>query len=39
VSLVVGWLLPFLGLAALLGLPALWLWRRRRAAPAGTDAG
>ncbi|MDN3355095.1 DUF4349 domain-containing protein [Actinomadura sp. DC4] len=31
-SLVVGWLLPFLGLAALLGLPAWWLWRRRRSA-------
>jgi Domain of unknown function (DUF4349) len=29
-ALVVGWLLPFLGLAALLGLPGLWIWRRRR---------
>jgi hypothetical protein len=35
-SLVVGWLLPFLGLAALIGLPALVIWRRRRAARAGT---
>jgi hypothetical protein len=32
-ALVVGWLLPFLGLAALPGLPALWIWRRRRSAP------
>lgn len=32
VALVVGWLLPFLGLGALLGLPAWWLWRRRQAA-------
>jgi hypothetical protein len=32
-ALVVGWLLPFLGLALLLGLPALWIWRRRRSAP------
>ncbi|MFB9838992.1 DUF4349 domain-containing protein [Actinoallomurus acaciae] len=29
-AIVVGWLLPFLGLAALIGLPARWLWRRRR---------
>jgi hypothetical protein len=35
-ALVVGWLLPFLGLAALLGLPALWIWRRRRSTPSGT---
>ena len=33
-ALVVGWLLPFLGLAALIGLPALWLWRRRRSTAA-----
>jgi hypothetical protein len=32
-ALVVGWLLPFLGLGALLGLPAWWLWRRHRSAP------
>lgn len=45
-ALVFGWLLPFLGLAVLLGLPALWIWRRRRAAtsaradrPATPDAG
>jgi hypothetical protein len=30
-ALVLGWLLPFLGLAALIGLPVLWVWRRRRA--------
>jgi hypothetical protein len=30
-ALVVGWLLPFLGLAVLIGLPALWVWRRRAA--------
>ncbi len=36
VFLVVGWLLPFLGLALLVGLPALWAWRRRRAPAAGT---
>lgn len=35
-SLMVGWLLPFLGLAALIGLPALWIRRRRRSAPSGT---
>ncbi len=35
-GLVVGWLLPFLGLAALVGLPAWWLWRRRRSVPSGT---
>ncbi len=33
---VVGWLLPFLALALLAGLPALWVWRRRRAPAAGT---
>lgn len=33
-ALVLGWLLPFLGLVALIGLPALWLWRRRRAGAA-----
>lgn len=32
-ALVFGWLLPFLGLAALIGLPARWIWRRRRSAP------
>jgi hypothetical protein len=31
-ALVLGWLLPFLGLAALIGLPSLWLWRRFRTA-------
>jgi hypothetical protein len=36
-SLVVGWLLPFIGLAALIGLPALWIWRRRRSSPASTS--
>jgi hypothetical protein len=36
-SLVVGWLLPFIGLAALIGLPAVWIWRRRRSTPAGTS--
>lgn len=30
VALVFGWLLPFLGLAVLLGLPVLWIRRRRR---------
>jgi Domain of unknown function (DUF4349) len=34
-ALVVGWLLPFLALAAVVGAPALWLWRRRRGAAAG----
>jgi hypothetical protein len=34
-ALVFGWLLPFLGLAVLLGLPALWIWRRRRSAASG----
>lgn len=29
-ALVVGWLLPFVSLAALVGLPVLWIWRRRR---------
>ena len=32
-ALVFGWLLPFLGLAVLIGLPVLWIWRRRRSAP------
>jgi hypothetical protein len=36
VFLVVGWLLPFLGLALLVGLPALWVWRRRRTPAAET---
>lgn len=36
-SLVVGWLLPFIGLAALIGLPALWIWRRRRSTSAPTS--
>jgi hypothetical protein len=31
-ALVLGWLLPFLGLAALIGLPSIWLWRRFRTA-------
>jgi hypothetical protein len=35
-ALVVGWLLPFLGLGALLGLPGWWLWRRRRSTPSST---
>jgi len=38
-SLVVGWMLPFIGLAAVFGLPALWFWRRRRATSTSTDAG
>jgi Domain of unknown function (DUF4349) len=36
-ALVIGWLLPFLGLGALLGLPAWWLWRRRRSTPPSTS--
>jgi Domain of unknown function (DUF4349) len=36
-ALVFGWLLPFLGLAALLGLPALWIWRRRRSTATGAS--
>lgn len=36
-SLVVGWLLPFIGLAALIGLPTLWIWRRRRSTPTSTS--
>lgn len=34
-AVVVGWLLPFLALAAVIGLPVFWVWRRRRAAAAG----
>ncbi len=37
VFMVVGWLLPFLGLALLVGLPSLWVWRRRRTPAAGTE--
>lgn len=33
-ALLLGWTLPFLALAALVGLPAFLLWRRRRAAAA-----
>jgi Domain of unknown function (DUF4349) len=32
-TLVLGWTLPFLGLAALIGLPTWWIVRRRRSAP------
>ena len=32
-TLVLGWALPFLGLAALIGLPIWWIVRRRRSAP------
>ncbi len=31
-ALVLGWLLPFLVVAAMAGVPALWVWRRRRTA-------
>jgi hypothetical protein len=32
-TLVLGWTLPFLGLAALIGLPIWWIVRRRRSTP------
>ncbi|GAB2822069.1 hypothetical protein GCM10027176_28080 [Actinoallomurus bryophytorum] len=32
-TLVLGWALPFLGLAALIGLPTWWIVRRRRSTP------
>jgi hypothetical protein len=35
-ALVTGWALPFLGLAALIGVPVLWIRRRRRSAQSGT---
>ena len=35
-TLVIGWALPFLGLAALIGLPTWWVVRRRRSAPSKT---
>jgi hypothetical protein len=35
-ALVLGWTLPFLGLAALIGLPTWWIIRRRRSAPSNT---
>jgi hypothetical protein len=36
VAIVVGWVLPFLGLAVVIGLPAWWLWRRRRSSRSST---